>query len=81
MTHDEDPVRPEVGTSDHPPSHDGPDGAAPATTPEPPATGDPTLDELLLSLARASAVPVEDRLTVIEAVHRGLQDRLADVEG
>jgi hypothetical protein len=81
MTHDEDPALPQAGAVDHPPSPDGPDGAQAAVTPEPPATGDPTLDELLLALARASAVPVEDRLTVIEAVHRGLQDRLADVEG
>jgi len=46
-----------------------------------PGTGDPGLDETLRELARASAIPLEDQLPVIEAVHRSLQDRLADVEG
>jgi hypothetical protein len=46
-----------------------------------PETGDPGLDETLRELARASAIPLEDQLPVIEAVHRSLQDRLADVEG
>ncbi|MFZ0158153.1 MAG: hypothetical protein WAL50_03900 [Kineosporiaceae bacterium] len=45
-----------------------------------PSTGDPGLDEALRELALASAVPLEDQLPVIEAVHRTLQDRLADVE-
>ncbi len=49
--------------------------------PEPPATTDPGLDEILRELAHASELPLEDQLPVIEAVHRGLQDRLADVEG
>jgi hypothetical protein len=44
------------------------------------ATGDPGLDEALRELALASAIPLEDQLPVIEAVHRTLQDRLADVE-
>lgn len=48
---------------------------------EPPQTGDPALDEMLRALAQASEIPPEDQLPVIEAVHRGLQDRLADVEG
>lgn len=48
---------------------------------EPPQTGDPALDEMLRALAQASEIPLEDQLPVIEAVHRGLQDRLADVEG
>jgi len=45
-----------------------------------PATGDPGLDEALRELALASAISLEDQLPVIEAVHRTLQDRLADVE-
>jgi hypothetical protein len=53
----------------------------PMTQEEPPQTGDPTLDEMLLALAQASETSLENRLPVIEAVHRGLQDRLADVEG
>lgn len=48
---------------------------------EPPQTGDPALDEMLRALAQASEIPLEDQLPVIEAVHRGLQDRLADVDG
>lgn len=65
----------------------GPQDPAPGD-PEPPEfelqvpeTGDPGLDETLRELARASAIPLEDQLPVIEAVHRSLQDRLADVEG
>ncbi len=38
-------------------------------------------DAALRALAAASAVPVEDQIPVIEAVHRALQDRLADTEG
>lgn len=47
--------------------------------PEP--TGDPVLDEMLQSLAASAQLPLEDQVPVIEAVHRGLQDRLTDVEG
>lgn len=46
-----------------------------------PDTADPELDAALRALAAASAVPVEDQIPVIEAVHRALQDRLADTEG
>ncbi|MBL8930989.1 MAG: hypothetical protein JNL54_12755 [Kineosporiaceae bacterium] len=46
-----------------------------------PETGDEGLDRVLRELALASAIPLEDQLPVIEAVHRTLQDRLADVEG
>lgn len=65
----------------------GPEAAEPAAddagqvVPELPETGDEGLDEILRELARASAIPLEDQLPVIEAVHRTLQDRLADVEG
>ncbi len=55
----------------------GPDGGDGL---ELPATGDPGLQEALRELARASAISLEDQLPVIEAVHRTLQDRLADVE-
>ncbi len=69
--------------------YDGQDGPQDAGGGEPdetalaqaPQTGDPGLDEVLRELARASAISLEDQLPVIEAVHRTLQDRLADVEG
>ncbi len=53
----------------------------PGQDPGPPVTGDPALDEMLRALASSSEVPLADQLPIIEAVHRGLQDRLADVEG
>ncbi|MFN8078684.1 MAG: hypothetical protein U0Q19_03875 [Kineosporiaceae bacterium] len=49
--------------------------------PEVPLTDDEGLNEMLRELARASAISLEDQLPVIEAVHRTLQNRLADVEG
>jgi hypothetical protein len=58
----------------------GPDGGDGLDGLELPATGDPGLQEALRELARASAISLEDQLPVIEAVHRTLQDRLADVE-
>ena len=50
-------------------------------TPEVPGTDDEGLNEMMCELARASAISLEDQLPVIEAVHRTLQNRLADVEG
>ncbi len=50
-------------------------------TPEVPGTDDEGLNEMMRELARASAISLEDQLPVIEAVHRTLQNRLADVEG
>ncbi|MBK6874100.1 MAG: hypothetical protein IPG94_22795 [Kineosporiaceae bacterium] len=49
--------------------------------PEVPGTDDEGLNEMMRELARASAISLEDQLPVIEAVHRTLQNRLADVEG
>jgi hypothetical protein len=51
-----------------------------AELPEPPATGDQAVDEVVAALAAVVAEPLEDRLDVLETVHRALQDRLADVE-
>ena len=47
----------------------------------PPATGDPGVDDALGRLPQAVALPLEQQLPVFDAVHRTLQDRLADVEG
>lgn len=47
----------------------------------PPETGDSVIDEMLRSLATGGHLPPEEQVPMIEAVHRGLQDRLADVEG
>jgi hypothetical protein len=49
--------------------------------PEPEPTGDPAVDEAMASLAAAAGEPLEHQLAVFDAVHRTLQDRLADVEG
>jgi hypothetical protein len=47
---------------------------------EPPVTGDPVVDEAVRLVAKAVGGPLEDQVSVYEAVHRGVQDRLADVE-
>jgi hypothetical protein len=44
-------------------------------------TGDEDVDALIAQLAAHAAVPLEEQLPILEAVHRTLQDRLADVEG
>ena len=46
----------------------------------PPETGDQAVDEAVAALAEVAAQPLEERLGVLEHVHRTLQDRLADVE-
>jgi hypothetical protein len=46
----------------------------------PPETGDQAVDEVVAALAAVVAEPLENRLGVLERVHRTLQDRLADVE-
>jgi hypothetical protein len=51
-----------------------------AELPEPPATGDVAVDKVVAALAAALPEPLEDRVGVLERVHRTLQDRLADVE-
>ncbi len=72
----------EDGHDDQDGQHDDGDGDLGDTAlAQAPATGDPGLDEALRELALASAISLEDQLPVIEAVHRTLQDRLADVEG
>lgn len=80
MTYDEEPGQSGVEAA-HARTIEPEDEGDLAPVMEPPTTGDPGLDEMLLALAQASAIPLEDQLPVIEAVHRGLQDRLADVEG
>jgi len=56
----------------------------PAEVPErpsqPPATGDQAVDAAVAALADVAVRPLEERLAVLEHVHRTLQDRLADVE-
>jgi predicted amidohydrolase YtcJ len=56
----------------------------PAEVPErpgrPPETGDRAVDAVVAALAEVAAQPLEERLGVLEHVHRTLQDRLADVE-
>ena len=46
----------------------------------PPETGDKAVDAAIAALAEVAAQPLEERLGVLEHVHRTLQDRLADVE-
>ena len=56
----------------------------PAEVPErqarPPETGDQAVDAVVAALAGVTEHPLEERLGVLEHVHRTLQDRLADVE-
>jgi hypothetical protein len=54
---------------------------APTDLPQPPHTGDELVDAAVERLSRAATAPLEDQLAVYDAVHRTLQDRLADVEG
>jgi hypothetical protein len=49
--------------------------------PAAPQTGDDLVDAAVQRLSEVAAQPLEDQLAVYEAVHRTLQDRLADVEG
>ena len=53
---------------------------APERPTRPPETGDQAVDEAVAALAEVAAQPLEERLGVLEYVHRTLQDRLADVE-
>lgn len=48
--------------------------------PEPPVTGEPAVDRVLEELRVALSRPLPDQVQAYEAVHRGLQGRLADVE-
>ena len=50
-------------------------------TPEPPHTGDPTVDAATQSLHEASANPVDEQVEAYVGAHRALQDRLADLDG
>lgn len=45
------------------------------------ATGDAAVDEALRTLRGLEARPVHEHVTVIDGVHRALQDRLADEPG
>jgi hypothetical protein len=56
-------------------SDTAPDGPA-----APPRTGDEAVDAVVIAPAEVAAAPLEERLGVLEHVHRTLQDRLADVE-
>ena len=67
----------QVPESQVPDSRPADDGAGPAV----PQTGDPTVDEALARLAGAADLPLEEQVGVFDAVHRTLQDRLADVDG
>jgi len=52
-----------------------------SSLPEPPVTGDDAVDHAVAEVARSVERPLEDQVAVIDAAHRTLQDRLADVEG
>lgn len=44
-------------------------------------TDDQAVDEALARLAEVSELELREQLTVFDAVHTALQDRLADAEG
>lgn len=53
----------------------------PAATPteaESTATGDAAVDQALTRLDELDHLPITDHATVVEGVHRALQDRLAE---
>jgi hypothetical protein len=52
----------------------------PFEVPEPPVTGDPIVDEAAQRVGAAVQEPLDTQVAVYDAVHRALQDRLADVE-
>jgi hypothetical protein len=52
----------------------------PVEVPEPPTTGDDGVDQALQRMAVAMQQGLPDQVVAYEAVHRALQDRLADVE-
>ena len=58
-----------------------PDPGDSMSLPEPPVTGDDAVDHAVAQLAQAVHRSLEDQVGVIDAAHRTLQDRLADVEG
>ncbi len=53
----------------------------PSVDQRPPVTGDAAVDEALGRLAVGTAGSLEEQVVAFDAVHRTLQDRLADVEG
>jgi hypothetical protein len=62
--------------------------AMPAQAEEPPqaipaadSTGDDRVDQALSRLAELDATPVHEHAAVVEAIHRSLQDTLAEDEG
>jgi len=52
-----------------------------ALAPEPPRTGDPTVDAAMVALSEASEGPVAEQVEAYVGAHRVLQDRLADLDG
>lgn len=59
---------------------DTPFDDSPFEVPEPPVTGDPIVDEAARRVGAAVQEPLDTQVAVYDAVHRALQDRLADVE-
>lgn len=55
-------------------------GDEPFEVPEPPVTGDPVVDDVTRRVAEAAGQRLDVQATAYDAVHRVLQDRLADVE-
>jgi len=45
------------------------------------STGDDRVDQALSRLAELDAAPVHEHVSVVEAIHRSLQDTLAEDEG
>ncbi|HEX5994679.1 MAG TPA: hypothetical protein VFY84_06010 [Jiangellales bacterium] len=68
---------------------DTPDPTAPRTIPATAAspadpaesTGDERVDQAISRLAELDAAPVHEHAAVVEAIHRSLQDTLAEDEG
>ncbi|TQL04388.1 hypothetical protein [Cellulomonas sp. SLBN-39] len=67
--------------SEAPTSTAGSTGPYPTAGPAGPGTGDSAVDEALLAVVDVDQLPLREQLSVFEAVHGALQDRLADAEG
>ncbi|MEJ2577649.1 MAG: hypothetical protein P8Z68_00965 [Kineosporiaceae bacterium] len=75
-----DVTSPDVLPRSEPVGHLEPETLTPDEVADPPETGDPEVDAALQRLSRAVLAPLPDQVAGYEAMHRALQDRLADAE-
>ncbi|HEX6326120.1 MAG TPA: hypothetical protein VFZ72_06080 [Jiangellaceae bacterium] len=64
-----------------PQARPAPAGETAPAAPAADSTGDDRVDQALSRLAELDAAPVHEHAAVVEAIHRSLQDTLAEDEG